>query len=267
MKLQVNGASCYVYSAAREPDPDSNSVVFVHGAAMDHSVWALQSRYFAYHGYNVLALDLPGHGQSDGEPMSRLGDYAAWLGALLSAAPGNRFHLVGHSMGALICLEAASARQDTDTAIATLSLLGFSYPMTVSDALLEAARERPGEAYAMMTQWSHASAIGGEPNPGFWSAGNQFRLMENSRPGAVFADLTACNEYRDGERAMARADCPVQFISGIRDRMAPCRLAQKVAAAKPGAEMVMLSDCGHNLMAEDPDGVRQALAEFIGRHP
>ncbi len=263
MKFSAEGSACYAYSAARAHDPEVDTVVFVHGAAMDHSVWTLQSRYFAYHGFNVLALDLPGHGQSEGEPRNRIGDYAIWLKTALGESTGRRLHLVGHSMGSLICLETASRMADTERAPATLSLVGFTWPMAVTPILLDAARDDPREAYAMMTQWSHASPVGGEPNPGFWAPGGQFRLLENSHPGAVFADLTACNDYDGGADAMARVTCPIRFISGARDRMAPSPLARKMAAEKPGAEIVILPDCGHNLMAESPDGVRDALFEFI----
>ena len=61
MRLSVAGAETYAYTAKRELDRRRPALIFVHGAANDHSVWALQSRYFAHHGYGVLAVDLPGH--------------------------------------------------------------------------------------------------------------------------------------------------------------------------------------------------------------
>ncbi len=234
---------------------------------MDHSVWAYQSRYFAYHGYNVLALDLPGHGQSEGEAQDSIECYARWLNELIGPEHGARHHLVGHSMGALICLAAAGSRLSSAPPLVSLSLVGFSYPMRVSPVLMDAAKDEPTKAYEMMTQWSHASPIGGEPNPGFWSAGSQYRLMENSPSGVLFQDLTACHFYQDGPNAFENITCPILFISGVEDRMAPCKLAKKAAEAQVGAEIVMLSECGHNLMSENPDGVRDALIRFIREHP
>ena len=266
MKISIENRQYYAYTAAREPSPEADTVVFVHGSAMDHSVWALQSRYFAYHGYNILAIDLPGHGQSEGNPVDSIADYADWLSDLVVSQESRQLHLVGHSMGALICLEAAARMKATPCAPATLSLVGFTYPMSVAPVLLNAARDNPVEAYAMMTQWSHLSPFGGEPNPGFWAMGNQFRLLENSHPGAVFADLTACNEYQNGADALGQVDCPVLFVSGAQDRMAPCKLARKMAQDKSNAEIIILQECGHSLMAENPDGVRDALSQFIGEH-
>lgn len=266
MYLTEQGVDYYAYTASRSPRDDADTVVFVHGTAMDHTVWVLQSRYFAYHDRDILALDLPGHGLSGGEPLNSIEGYGDWLVAILRQVPGRRIHLVGHSMGALICLQAAAQAAALEIDIATLSLVGFAYPMHVATPLLEAARDRPSEAYAMMTQWSHASPIGGEPNPGFWSPGGQMALMENSHPGAVFTDLTACNSYAGAEAAFAAVPCPVLFISGTQDRMAPARLAKQQADANPNATIIMLPECGHNLMSENPDGVRDALRDFMACH-
>ncbi len=264
MKVSLHQQQVFAYTAAKSIDPRRDTVVFVHGAAMDHSVWIHQSRYFAYHGYNVLALDLPGHGQSEGTAMDRIEDYATWLNAFLHQGHGQSYHLVGHSMGSLICLEAAGMADAP--VLASISLVGFSFPMAVTPMLLDAARDHPAAAYSMMTQWSHASPIGGEPNPGFWSVGNQFRLMENSPSGAIFRDLTACNAYQGAPDALDQITCPMLFVSGLQDRMAPCKLAQKTADTQAGADIILLSECGHNLMSESPDGVRHALARHIRAH-
>jgi pimeloyl-ACP methyl ester carboxylesterase len=263
MYLQIDGIDYYAYTAAHAINPTFETIIFVHGTSMDHSVWALQSRYFAYHGYNILAIDLPGHGQSDGDALNRIEDYAAWLVKIMQQADGQCFHLVGHSMGALICLEAAAQYAQSTPTLCSLSLVGFSYPMTVTPVLLDAARDNPTEAYSMMTQWSHTSAIGGEPNPGFWSAGSQMSMMENSRPGTVFTDLTACNNYQGGPEAIEKTSCPMLFISGVQDKMAPAKLARKEADNNPNAEIVMLPRCGHSIMSENPDGVRDSLRHFI----
>ena len=263
MRYTIDESEFYVYSASHEPDPARETIAFIHGTAMDHTVWALQSRYFAYHGFNVVALDLPGHGLSDGTAMDTIAAYADWTNELLAMCPGKGMHLVGHSMGALIALEAAARYLDADKPLLSLSLVGFSYPMAVSDALLDAAKNEPSKAYAMMTQWSHTSPIGGEPNPGFWSSGSQMSMMENSRPGTVYTDLVACNNYQEGPQGFEKVACPILFISGVQDKMAPCKLARQQAGKSDNAEIVMIPNCGHSIMSESPDEVRDALARHI----
>ena len=266
IKPDKAGTGYYAYTANHAPEAGLDTVVFVHGAAMDHSVWSHQSRYFAYHGYNVLAVDLPGHNLSGGELLDEIAAMGQWLNRIIATGAGRGFHLVGHSMGALIALEAAAGFAHETAPLQSLTLVGFSYPMAVTPQLLEAARDEPSAAYGMMTRWSHTSQIGGEPVPGFWSPGMQLSMMENSAPGAVLADLTACNRYAGGEAAFARIRCPTLFICGRLDHMAPAKLAQVHADRYDNAEIVFLSRCGHSLMSESPEGVLGELKRFIGLH-
>src|SRR5205823_2497563 len=108
MRVRVRDHDVYAYTGSRLPDRTVPNVVFVHGSANDHSVFALQSRYFAYHGRNVYAVDLPGHGSSEGEPLRSVEALADWLILFLDAAEVKDASLVGHSMGSLAVLETAA---------------------------------------------------------------------------------------------------------------------------------------------------------------
>ncbi len=108
MEFTSTAIAVYRLHRPRAFDRARPTIVFVHGAANDHSVWALQSRYFAHHGYNVLAVDLPGHGRSGGEALASIEAIADWLAALLDALGVERAALVGHSMGSLAALDAAA---------------------------------------------------------------------------------------------------------------------------------------------------------------
>jgi len=136
MRCDVGGRSVYAYTGSRGFDSALATIVFVHGAAHDHSVWALQSRYFAHHRRNVLAVDLPGHGRSSGEPPASVEAIGEWLAALLDAARIEHAALIGHSLGALAVLEAAGRHPER---VETIALLGPSVPMPVADVLLDAA--------------------------------------------------------------------------------------------------------------------------------
>ena len=266
MQIELNGIDYYAYTANHKPRENLDTIVFVHGTAMDHTVWSHQSRYFAYHGYNVVGIDLPGHGLSGGQLLETIEQSGQWLNRILECSRGRAFHIVGHSMGALIALQAATGFAHQTVPLNSLTLVGFSYPMTVSPKLLKAANDDPTSAYSMMTQWSHTSKVGGEPVPGFWSPGMQMSMMENSHSGALLMDLNACNHYTGGEQAFATIQCPTLFICGQQDRMAPMRLAQAWAEKVPGAEMAVIPDCGHSMLTESPDEVLDQLNRFIGMH-
>ncbi len=255
----------YCYTGGKAFDPALPTVVMIHGAQNDHSVWALQSRYLAHHGFGVLAVDLPGHGRSRGPALRTVEDMAAWLLQLLDAAGAGRAALVGHSMGSLVALEAAHRAPER---ITHLSLLGATYPMKVSDALLDAARDAEGDAIDMVNIWSHSSYAQKPscPGPGFYVSGMSKRLMERiaarGEEHLFHTDFTACNSYANGEAAAAGVRCPVQLIFGSKDMMTPPRSTKALLAALPGAKTVTV-DAGHQMMAEQPDAVLDALLAFL----
>ena len=262
MRVTVAGKATYAYTGSRAFAPALPTIVFVHGAAHDHGVWALQSRYFAHHRWNTVAVDLPGHGRSDGEPLSSVAAISEWLVALLDTLRADRAALVGHSMGALAALEAAGRNSDRVT---KLALLGPSVPMPVSEVLLEAARRDDHVAFELINGWSFSlsAQLGGNRLPGVWMTGNALRLMERSRPGALYTDLLACQNYAEGLNAAARIRCPVLLILGARDQMAPAKNAVALLDALGDKRVLTIPDCGHSLMTEAPDAVLDALREFL----
>jgi len=264
MQLKLGAASVYAYTGSRPVDGARPFVVFVHGAAQDHSVFGLQSRYFAHHGRSVLAVDLPGHGRSDPPALPSVEAIAEWLGALLDAAGIREAALVGHSMGALASLEAAARMPERVT---HLALLGPAAPMEVSDDLLDAARREDHVAFELINGWSHSAGkqLGGNTVPGVWMTGQSIRLMERSRAGVLATDLTACNAYGNGLEAAAAVRCPTLVVIGSRDLMAPPKAAQTLIDALGDRHVVTLADTGHALMAEQPDAVLDALRSLLAR--
>ncbi len=262
MRFPVDGREVYAYTGSREIAPSQPTVAFVHGAANDHSVWALQSRYFAHHGFNVLAFDLPGHGRSDGPALPSVEALAPWIVRALDAVGVGTATLVGHSLGALSCLAAASS---SPSRVSKLALLGPAVPMAVSDALLDAAKADDHVAYELINGWSHSAPrqIGGNRVPGMWMTGAALRLMERSAPGVLYTDLFACNAYADGLGAAANVRCPTLVVLGQRDLMAPAKNAAALCEALAGVRVVTLAGAGHAMMAEQPDAVLDALRAFL----
>jgi pimeloyl-ACP methyl ester carboxylesterase len=262
MRIEVAGRDVYAYTGARALDPTVPTVAFVHGAGNDHSVWALQSRYFAHHGRNVLAVDLPGHGRTNGDAFDSVEAVADWIPALLDATGVGAATLVGHSMGALAVLECAARHPERATRVA---LLGPAAPMPVADALLDAAKRNDHVAFELITGWSYSAGkqLGGNTMPGVWLTGNTMRLLERTSPGVLYADLVACSAYAGGLAAAAKVRCPALVIVGARDIMAPPNSARELIGALREARVVDLPECGHAMMAEQPDAVLDALREFL----
>src|SRR5437764_1879645 len=117
MELVVDGAKVYAATGGCEHDPALPLVVFVHGAALDHTVWALLARWFAHRGCAVLAPDLPGHGRSEGSPLAAIPAMADWTAALIEASRARTATVIGHSMGSLIALETVARHPERVNAI------------------------------------------------------------------------------------------------------------------------------------------------------
>jgi pimeloyl-ACP methyl ester carboxylesterase len=261
MRIELSGKTVYAYTGTKPLVPGQRSVVFIHGAANDHSVWQLQSRYFAYHGFNVLAVDLPGHGKSSVPALASIQEMAAWTIDVLDAAAIDNATLVGHSMGSLIALEtAASAPQRVEK----LALVATAFPMKVSDALLNTARARDHAALEMINVWSHSAGgqTGGNRVPGQWIMGGSMRLLERTAE-PLYNDFDACNQYAAGADSAAKVACPVLMISGSRDLMTPPRSAKPLAEKLASLRSVTIEGSGHDLMSERPDVVLDALISFI----
>lgn len=266
----MNNSSLYAYSAGKSFNVLQPTVVFIHGAQHDHSVWTLQSRWFAHHGYNVLAFDRSGHGRSQGEAATSVKTMAQQLWTALNSRNIAQAHLIGHSLGSLIALEMAGTAPER---VLSLSLLGTAYPMKVSDTLLEATKSDPATALDMINAWSHSKAWGGfsqKPQimgPGSLSMWTNLRLMQRiaAKNGlhVLHADFFACNAYADADSVIKALSCPTLIMNGDQDSMTPPKAAKVLAEKIPGAKLVILPNCGHALMAEQPDRVLKALITHI----
>ncbi|MFH0300508.1 alpha/beta hydrolase [Bradyrhizobium sp. 31Argb] len=258
MQLSVNGIETFVVTGGRPFDPSLPTVVMIHGAGFDSSTWALHSRWFAHHGYSVLAPDLPGHGRSSGKPLRTIAAMADWIAALLQAAGASKAKLIGHSMGSLIALETAARHPEKVTA---LSLIGTAATMTVGPDLLKAAEANDPAAIDMVSIWGlgFKAELGGSLAPGLWMHHGAQRVLQRARPGVLYNDLNACNSYQNALAAAAQLKVPTTFILGERDLMTPAKAGKTLAAAAPNARTVVLAGAGHMMMVEQPDELLAAL--------
>ena len=262
MQLEVDGHRTYAATGGRPFDPAKPTAVFVHGSGMDHSYWQLQSRWFAWHGWSVLAVDLPGHGRSEGDPLTGIAEMAAWVGRVMDAAGVKTATLIGHSMGAAVVLEAAASLKNR---IDKLALLGVSESIPVHPALLKAAEANDPKAYDMMTAWGHGSGakMGRNQVPGIWMLGGARELLARNRPGVLHTDLKACNDWKTGAAAAEQVACPTVAVFGTQDVMTPLKKGRALAARIADCQEVTLQDCGHMMMQEAPDATLDALIENL----
>lgn len=253
----------HIATFGRPPREGAPKLVMVHGAGMDHTVWTLQGRHLAFHGWDVMAVDLPGHGRSRHLPaLPSIGAIADFLAELVASSGSGPAALVGHSMGALAALATAARHPER---VSSLCLLGAAARMPVHPELLGLAATADPKAVELMVDWAFGprGLIGGNPSPGGWLAGTARSLLRSGDPSVLSNDLAACGAYKDGERDAAAVRCPALVVIGAADRMTPPKAGQQLAAMLAQGKAATLAGAGHMMMVEAPDATRDAIAGFV----
>ena len=264
MDISLESTTIHASTGGKPFDVTQPTVVLLHGAGMDHTVWQLQSRAFAYRGYSVLSLDLPGHGRSDDPAPTTIAAYADIVAALLTELGVDTAHIVGHSMGAFIGIELAARYPGL---VQSLTLIGVSERMPVHPDLLEAAEADNHLAFDLVSSWSHTRAahMGGHQTPGLWMMGSTVRLLERSRPGVLHNDLAACNAYDSALDRAREITAPTLVLMGEHDLMTMPKGAAILAGAIRNSATVIVPGTGHMVMVERPDPVIDELLDFWTR--
>ncbi len=260
MKCVIQNKTVYYGNGSGNASGDAKAIVFIHGAGFDHTVWVLPARYFARKGYRVVALDLPGHGRSEGPALGAIGEMADWVVMNCKELGLSEVTLVGHSMGSLIAYSIAAQKPEL---VSKLVLLGTSSPMPVTNLLLDAARDNHHAAIEMANTWSHSSqgALGSAENPGVSNLNADERLLERVSEGVYFADFSACNEYDASKLGAVKTKALV--LMGDRDKMTPAKSGIAVANHLPNSQTHLIKDCGHSMLSEKPNEVLDVLSDFI----
>ncbi len=262
MKLKVLNKNIFAATGGKDFNAELPTIIFLHGAGMDHTIWNLQTRYFAHHGFSVLAINFPGHGRSAGDCLSSITEMAGWVSELIQAAGLEKATLVGHSMGALVALQCAAEYPERVT---SLALLGAACQMPVHPFLLAAAQNDEPIAYDLVTSWGHGTAghIGRTSVPGMSLIGGGRALLSNSPKGALGLDLAACNDFQNGSDAATKVSCPTLLIIGSDDKMTPAKKGQALASFISNAKSAIIQNCGHMMMLEKSNECLVALKKHI----
>jgi len=262
MYVNIANQKTFFSTGSGSHKADSHSVIFLHGAGVDHTIWVLASRYFARHNFNVFAFDFPGHGRSKGELCQSIDQFSDWLDCAASELNIQKAAIVGHSMGSLVALNFAARYPEK---VRSIGLLGTSTPMPVSEQLLDASRANHHDAIDMTNTWSHSNfgQIGGNESPGLVMTMSGQRLLERSEDNVLYTDLNACNNFSNGAELAASITCESLVVVGDKDKMTAPISALKVAETIPKSRTTLLKNCGHSMISEQPNAVLDALITIV----
>lgn len=229
------------------------TLVAIHGAGMNAAVWGGITPHLL--DYGLRAMSLPGHDpRAGGALIPNISDMAAWVRQRMEGMPPGSVVLMGHSMGALVALAAAS-----DPAVSGLVLLGASAKMPVNPDLLKTAREQPNEAIGLVIKWGVDPA---HPQVGAVRTvlGS---LMHGVDPKAIANDLAACDAFKSGEELARQVAVPSLVLAGQHDKMAKASEGEKLSTLMPRSHFHLLTDCGHMMMVERPIETAQEIKDFV----
>lgn len=262
MKFEVDGTVIHASTGGREFTSGQPNVIFVHGSGQSRLTWTQQVRLFAYGGFNVIAPDLPGHGLSQGEPISGIAEQGAWIVNMMDALEIDKAHLVGHSQGGIVVLEAAAQHPERTM---SASFIATAAAIPTNDFLIKMSEENPQKAFNMMISWGSGQLAHSGDNtvPGASLIGAGITNMALNSPDALPTDLRSCAAYTTGMEAAAKLTCPSLCILAEEDRMTPCKFGQKFAENLPDNRLHIVAKAGHMLPVEQPLEVNRHLREFL----
>ncbi len=258
MKITLNNVPVYVATGGKDFNPELPTVLFLHGSGGDHRTWALQTRWFAYHGYSVLAPDLPGHSLSGGQAFSTIEESGPWLADFLGHLGVRSAHIIGHSQGFLSALELYKTKADV---CASLCAVATAAAIPVNQALIDMAKESSDKAAQMMCNWGFGpnAHLGASSVPGMQPIAISRAIMARN-PLAL--DLQACADYTKGDAVVPTLEIPTHCILASADKMTPLRAGKALSTAM-GIQPTVLEGYGHMLPLEAPKQTLGALREFL----
>ncbi len=239
------------YAEKDEPLSPYPPLILVHGAGVDHSSWSAEIRRLP--DVRILAVDLPGHGQSEGAGYQSVVAYAESIKALMDALKIERAIIAGHSMGGAIAQIMAVSMP---ARVAGLVLVGTGAKLGVNPSLVETIKNDYPAAVELITKWEWAKETGEDLR----RVGRKQLL---ATPSAVtYGDFVACGLY-DLSDTVAKIQVPTLIIGGGADKMTPFALSEGLAAQIPNSTLVKIEGAGHKMPMERPQEVAQAILRWV----
>jgi len=246
----------FISTGGMDVDKSKPTILLMHGSGLTHIVWSLHEQFYASHGFNVLSVDLPGHGNSDGPAIKSIEEISDWVAGLINKLGLEKVNFIGHSQGCLIGIEFASKHPNL---INKLVLVAGSYMLPVNQDLLDLAEAGDDKAIHLMMKWGYEGSkafIGGNPVKKIINSTREIREI-------LSVDLTACNNYKAGKESLDKIECPTLCIFGDLDKMVPLKVGNKMAEIIKNSQVKVIQNCGHMIIYEKAFEMRKLVKEFL----
>ena len=256
MIFDIENKSVHASDAGQGINISKDTIVFLHGSGLSHIVWSLAEQFFSSKNFNVLSIDLPGHGNSEGPCLDSIEKISDWLEKVFEKLNLNNLIIISHSQGCLGALEYSLKYKDR---LKKLVFVGGSYRMPVNEDLIDLASNGDSDAVKLMMKWGYEGSkkfIGGNPIE---------RIIKSPRDISeiLAVDLIACNNYKNGSEAAKAITCPVMLVLGELDKMVNLEFGKKFANLVKNSKTHIIEGCGHMIMIEKAFEMREKVLEFL----
>ena len=258
MKFEINKKIVYASDSGQGIEKSRDTIVFLHGSGLSHIVWSLTEQFFVSKKFNVLSIDLPGHGNSEGPCLESIEKIADWLEIVFNKLELNRLIIIAHSQG---CLEALEYSMKYKNRLKKMVLIAGSYRMPVNKDLIDLAESGDNDAVKLMMKWGYEGSkkfIGGNPVE---------KIIQSPRDISeiLAVDLKACNNYQNGSDAAKAIIVPTLLIFGELDKMVNLEAAKKISNLIKNSSTHIINGCGHMIMIEKAFEMREKIFEFLNK--
>ena len=246
----------FVSTGGMNFDKEKPSILLMHGSGLTHIVWSLHEQFYASQGYNILSVDLPGHGNSEGPSLKSIEEISDWIKSLINVLDITKIIIIGHSQGCLVGIDFAARYENL---LSSLVLVAGSYKMPVNKDLIELAEAGDEKAVLLMMKWGYEGSkafIGGNPVKKIINSSREIREV-------LAVDLNACNNYKGGKESLEKINCPTLCIFGDLDKMVPLEVGNKMALMIKNSEKKVINNCGHMIIFEKAFEMRKIVKEFL----
>ena len=256
LDLLIDGNKVFSMDTGETFDKKKHSIILLHGSGQSHVVWSLTGQYLSDQNNNVFAIDLPGHGNSDGQSLKSIEEMAEWLNKFINKLDIQELSIIGHSQGCLVALEYASKFSEK---IKSLIFVAGSYEIPVNKNLIDLALAGDLETLNLMMKWAYGNSkqfIGGNPLQKILNSSREVRDV-------LAVDLIACNNYKNGIKAIKSIKCPTLFVFGELDKMVKIEKGKEFASLIKNSEVHIINNCGHMVILEKAFEMREKIVEFL----
>jgi pimeloyl-ACP methyl ester carboxylesterase len=253
MHLLINGIDVQVVKSELDVPEEALSILFVHGAGENASVWDAQEDHLRSR-YSVYRIELPGHGGSSGSGEEDIRAYARLVQMALEKLFQSKPHvLVGHSMGGAIILELATNPRG---AMKGIVLVATGAKLGVAPLIFQMLEENPDAFFKSTEQIAFGTKTPQDVRE------RVIQAMRGCRPSVISKDFKACNRFDIRDR-LGELHIPTLIISGEEDQLTPLKYSEYLREKIASSRLVIIPKAGHVVMAERPEAVNQALEKFL----